>query len=64
MTKLSKEQNDLKVKEVQEFVACHAAGLFILNLYVFGLNYSSTEAEMNKDYYSMACRFHLTKILG
>ena len=44
VTKFSKEHNDLKIKEVQEFAACHAAGPFILNLYVLGLNYSSTEA--------------------
>ena len=34
VTKFSKEQNDLKIKELQELAACHAAGLFIFNLYV------------------------------
>ena len=38
--KFSKEQNDLKIKEVQNFAACHASGSFILNLNVLGLNYS------------------------
>ena len=37
--KFGEEENDLKVKEVQEFAACHEAGPFILNLYVLGLNY-------------------------
>ena len=46
--KFSKEQNDLKIKEVQELAACHASGPFILNLYVLGLNHYSTEAEMKK----------------
>ena len=63
MKKFSKEQNDLKIKQVQEF-SCHAAGQYPLNLYVLGLNYSSTVAEMKKGYYSMARRFHPDKILG
>ena len=48
VTKFTKEQNDLKFKEVQEFAAYHAAGPYPLNLYVLGLNYSSTEAEKKK----------------
>ena len=52
MTKFSKEQNDLKIKQVQEY-SRHAAGPYPLNLYSIGLNYSSTEAEMKKAYYSM-----------
>ena len=64
VTKFSKEQNDLKIKEIQEFAACHASSPFILNLYVLGLNYSSTEAEMKKAYYSMARRFHPDKNIG
>ena len=48
MTKFSKEQNDLKIKQVQEY-SRHAAGPYPLNLYVLGLNYSSTEAEMLDD---------------
>ena len=58
MTTFSKEQNDLKMKEVQEFSANHAADQYPLNLYILGLNYSSTEAEMIKVYRSMARRFH------
>ena len=58
MTKFSKRQNDLKMKEVQEFAANHAAGQYLLNLHYLGLNYSSTEAEMIKAYRSMARRFH------
>ena len=43
VTKFSKEHNDLKMKEVQEFAANHAAGQYPLSLYDLGLNYSSTE---------------------
>ena len=35
MTKFSKEQNDLKIKQVQEF-SRNAAGPYPLNLYVLG----------------------------
>ena len=58
VTKFSKEHNDLKMKEVQEFAANHAAGQYLLNLHVLGLNYSSTEAEMIKSYRSMDRIFH------
>ena len=44
MTKLRKEQNDLKIKQVQEF-SRNAAVLYPLNLYVLGLNYSSASVE-------------------
>ena len=60
LTKFSREQNDLKIKKVQE-LSRHATGPYPLNLYVFGLNYSSAEAEMKKAYYSMARRFHPDK---
>ena len=63
MTKFSKEQNDLKIKQVQK-LSRHAAGPYPLNLYVLGLNYSSTEAETKKAYYSMARRFQLDKNIG
>ena len=46
-TVFSKEQNDLKIKQVQEY-SLHAAGRYPLNLFVLGLNYSSIEAEMKK----------------
>ena len=42
VTKFSKEQNDLKMKEVQEFAANNAVGQYELDLHVLGLNYSST----------------------
>ena len=58
MTKFSKEQNELKMKEVREFSANTATGLYHLNLNVLGLNYSSTFEEMIKGYRSMARRFH------
>ena len=64
VTKFSKEQNDLKITEVQEFAACHASGPFILNLYVLGLNYSSREVEMKKPIIPLLVDFTLTKILG
>ena len=63
LTKFSKEQNDLKIKQVQEY-SLHAAVQYPLNLYVLGLNYSSTEAEMKKAYHSMARRFHPDKNIG
>ena len=52
------------MKEVQEFAANHAAGLYPLNIHVLGLNYSSTEAEMIKSYRYMARRFHPDNNLG
>ena len=39
-------------------------GTYLLNLYVLGLNYSSTEGEMKKSYYFMARRFHPDNIYG
>ena len=58
MTKFSKEQNELKMKEVREFAANTATDQYHLNLHVLGLNYSSTFEEMVKGYHSMARRFH------
>ena len=58
MTKFSKRQNDLKMKEVQEFAANNAVGQYELDLHVLGLNYSSTEVEIIEAYRSMARRFH------
>ena len=63
MTKFSKEQNDLKIKEVQE-LSRHAAVPYTLNLYVLGLNYTSPEAEMKKPVIPWLVDFTLTKILG
>ena len=42
VTKFSKEQNELKMKELREFAANTATGQSHLNLHVLGLNYSST----------------------
>ena len=58
MTKISKEQNELKMNEVREFAANTATGQYHLNLHVLGLNYSSTFVEMITGYRSMARRFH------
>ena len=58
MAKFSKEQNDLKMKELREYSANNAVGQYDLNLHFFGLNYSSTFVEMIKGYRSMARRFH------
>ena len=58
MKKFSKEQNDLKMKELQEFAANNAVGQYDLNLHVLGLNNYSTFVEMIKGYCSMARRFY------
>ena len=52
--KFSKEQNDLKMKELKEYAVNNAAGKYDLNLHVLGLNNYSTFAEMMKSYRSMA----------
>ena len=64
MTKFSKEQNDLKMKELQEYAANNSVGQYDLNLHVLGLNYSSTFVEMIKGYRSMARRFQLDNNYG
>ena len=51
VTKLSKELNDLKMKELQDYAANNALGQFDLNLHVLGLNYYSTFTEMIKGYW-------------
>ena len=58
MTKFSKEQNELKMKEVRYFAANTATSQFHLNSHVLGLKYSSTFEEIIKGYRSMARRFH------
>ena len=58
MTKFSKENNDLKMKEPQEYAANNAVDQYHLNLHVLVLNYYSKFAEMIKAYRSMARRFH------
>ena len=64
MTKFSKEQNEIKMKEVRDFAANTATGQYHLNLHVLGLNYSSTFEVMIKGYRSMARRFHHDNIYG
>ena len=49
----SKEQNDLLIQQVHEF-SLHATGEYSLNLFVLGLNDSSTEAYTKTAYSSMA----------
>ena len=56
--KFSKEQNELKMKEVREFAANTATVQYHLNLHVLGLNYSSTFVEIIKGYRSMDRGFH------
>ena len=58
MTKFSKEQNELKMKEVRNFAANTATVQYHLNLHVLGLKYSSRFGEMIKGYRYMSCRFH------
>ena len=62
-TVFSKEQNGLRIKLFQEY-SLHATGQYSLNLFVLGLNDSSTEPEMKKAEHSMAPRFHPGKNIG
>ena len=56
--KFTKEQNDFKMKECQQYAAKKPLDQYHLNLYVLDLNYNSTITEFNKAYRSMARRFH------
>ena len=56
--KFSQEQNDLKMKELQEYADNKALDQYNLNLHVLDLNYNSTYTEMIKAYRYIACRFH------
>ena len=58
VTKFTKEQNDLKMKELQEYAANKALDQYHLNLHVLDFNYNSTFTEMIKAYCSMARKFH------
>ena len=58
VTKFSKEQNDLKMKELQEYAANKSVDQYHLNLHVLDLNYNSTYTEIIKAYRSMVRRFH------
>ena len=58
VTKFTKEQNDFKMKECQQYAAKKPLDQYHLNLYLQYLNYNSTITEFNKAYRSMARRFH------
>ena len=58
VTKFSKKQNDLKMKELQEYAANISLDHYHLNLHLLDLNYNSAYTEMIKSYCSMARRFH------
>ena len=62
-TVFRREQKDLKIKQVQKY-SLHAAGQYPLNLFVLGLNYSSTEVEIKKAYHSRARILHPDKNIG
>ena len=64
MTKFTKEQNDFKIKQCQQYAAKEPLDQYQLNLYVLDLNYNSTIKEFNKAYRSMARRFHPDKNIG
>ena len=64
VTKFSKTQNDLKIKELREYAANNAVGQYDLNLHVLGLNYHSTFVKIIKGYSFMARRFHPDDIYG
>ena len=58
VTKFTKEQNDFKMKECQQYAAKKPLDQYHLTLYVLDLNYNSTIAKFNKAYCSMARIFH------
>ena len=58
VTKFTKEQNELKMKELQEYAANKALDQYHLNLHVLDLNHNSTFTEMIKADRSMARIFH------
>ena len=62
--KFSKDQNDLKMKELQKYAANNAVGQYDLNLHVLGLNDYSTFAEMIKAIVPWLVYFTLTMIMG
>ena len=71
VTKFTKEQNDLKMKECQQYAAKKLLDQYHLNFYVLDLNYNSTITEINKAYCSMARKiypdnnygYHTTKMM-
>ena len=62
--KFTKEQNDFRMKQCQQYAAKEPLDQYHLNLYVLDLNSNSTITELNKAYRSMACRFHPDKNIG
>ena len=64
VTKFSKEQNKLNMKEVREFAANTATAQYDLNLHVLGLNYSSTFVEMIMAIVPWLLYFTLIIIMG
>ena len=58
VTKFTKEKNDFKMKQCQQYAAKKPLDQYHLNLYVLDLNYNSTITEFNKNYRSVARRFH------
>ena len=64
LTKFTKEQNDFKMKQCQQYAAKEPLDRYELNLYVLDLNSNSTITEFNKAYRSMARRFHPDKNIG
>ena len=64
VTKFTKEQNDFKMKQCQQYAAKEPLDQYELNLYVLDLNSNPTITEFNKAYRSMARRFHPDKNIG
>ena len=64
VTKFTKEQNDFKMKQCQQYTAKEPLDQYQLNLYVLDLNYNSTITEFNEAYCSMARIFHPDKNIG
>ena len=58
VTKFTKEHNDFKMKQCQQYAAKEPLNQYQLNLYVPDLNSNSKITELNKSYRSMARRFH------
>ena len=58
VTKFTKEQNDFRMKQCQQYAPKEPFDQYQLNLYVLDLYYNSTITEFNESYCSMACRFH------
>ena len=64
VTKCTKEQNDFKMKQCQQYSAKEPLDQYPLTLSVLDLNSNSTITELNKAYRSMARIFHPDKNIG